>query len=344
MDGSLQRLVIMCFLSFIFLVTEFTFGLLTGSLALLVDAFHMLSDQITFIIGIISIRAGKKKSTDLYSYGWKRAEIIGALVNAIFLISLCFFIILEAIQRFIQKPTIQNPTWILVVGSAGLGLNILGLIIFSGGSSMGHSHGHQHGHSHDSEKKNISGRLNLHGIFLHVLGDALGSIGAMITGLGIWLLKWSWRFYLDPLCSILISFIILFSSFPLAMRTIRILMQRVPSNIDLSLVRKDLLSLNADMRIHELHVWQLADTKIIGTVHMMCPSNVDFLVLASNMKGVLHSHGIHATTIQPEFFDPSLIQKNTTDACALLCKEPECENSFCCETDSLMKFEDEKGK
>jgi len=177
--------------------------------------------------------------------------------------------------------------------------------------------------------------------FLHILGDCLASVGAMIAGLGMWLLPWHGRFYLDPILSVFISLIILSSSFPLVKTCAKILMQSVPPNVNLAEIEKELLKLEGVVSIHELHVWQLADTKVIGTVHLTCSSTITFFDLAMSVKKVLHSHGVHSTTIQPEYLEPEIIRKRAlskdSNSCTLLCESLSCRESMCCKPDSAIQ-------
>jgi zinc transporter 1 len=250
-----------------------------------------------------------------------------------FLLLYLFF--LEAISRFIEIPEVRKPLWIIIVGGSGLLMNLSGLAIFKGSSHIhSHSHSHCHGHAYHNEENNKEEnkeKLNIHGIFLHILGDALGSIGAILSGLGIWFLPFGkYRFFVDPICSIFIACIILTTAIPLVRRCTKILMQSVPDYIDLNIIRQELLELDGVVDVHDLHIWQLADTKVIGTVHLTCPNNINFFNLATNMKKVMHSHGIHSTTFQPEFIDPRHIEE--TQQCTLICGEPEqCKESMCCD-------------
>jgi zinc transporter 1 len=174
------------------------------------------------------------------TYGWVRAEILGGLINGVFLLSLCFNIAIEAIQRFFDPPgifhveirltsriEITRPVLLLIVAAVGLAFNIVGLLIFSGHAGGGHSHSHGHGHGHghgkvmelpkfedDEEKeievvkvRNISFLIlnsikekstTMHSVWLHVLGDAFGSIAVIASSLFIWLTDFKWRFYVDP--------------------------------------------------------------------------------------------------------------------------------------------------
>lgn len=151
------RIQVMLAIDVMFFLLELSVGLAVGSLALLADSFHMLNDIISLLVGLWALSLTKRATTDQFSYGWLRAEILGAFFNAVFLIALCVSIILEALGRFIDPPTIENPKLILIVGSLGLASNLVGFVVLGGhGHSHGpgghdhdHDHGHGHAHSHD---------------------------------------------------------------------------------------------------------------------------------------------------------------------------------------------------
>ena len=132
------RLLVMLSLTCIYFVVELVVGNITKSVALVADAFHMLSDVISLIIGITAVRFAKRRS-NVNTYGWVRAEIVGANINTVFLLGLCLTIILDAIKRFIEPEPIENVNLLIVVGCVGLGINIIGLVLFRG------FHGHSHG-------------------------------------------------------------------------------------------------------------------------------------------------------------------------------------------------------
>jgi len=344
----------------VFAALEFAFGLITNSLALLADAFHMLSDVISLIIGFLSYTMSKKTKSKEYSYGWIRSESIGALVNGVFLLSISFYIMLEALQRFVTPPEIQNPQIIVIVAGCGLFVNLLGMLIFGshggGGHSHshgghGHGHGHSHGHKHkkgeepsqspppsprnenDETVERKSKNLNIKAVFLHAIGDALGSLGAMVSGLGIWLLPFKEKYYLDPICSILIAIILLVGTLPLVKNCVKILMQTVPPDINLEKIESEMLQIKGVLSIHEFHVWQLSITKIIGTVHISCARSVEFFNVAVNIKQVLHKYGVHATTIQPEFVDTE--EAKQID-CNIMCQSTKCQEKLCCAEDNKL--------
>lgn len=151
----------MIILTFSYFVVELVVGNITKSLALVADAFHMLSDLIALIIALIVVRVAKRRS-DINTFGWVRAEVVGANINTVFLLTLCLTIIFDTIKRYIDPEPIENPTLLLIVGSVGLGINIIGLFLFQGFHS--HSHGGdsndqdgEHGHTHDAVvKSNLS--------------------------------------------------------------------------------------------------------------------------------------------------------------------------------------------
>jgi zinc transporter 1 len=132
-----------------FFLVEITVGYITRSVALIADSFHMLSDVISLIVGFFALRYSKKTGqTDRNTFGWQRAEVLGALINAVFLVALCFTIFIEALKRLVEVEEIHNPWLVLIVGVAGLFINVVGLFMFHG-HGHGHSHGGgAHGHSH----------------------------------------------------------------------------------------------------------------------------------------------------------------------------------------------------
>ncbi|XP_076024163.1 zinc transporter 1a [Genypterus blacodes] len=236
------RLLCMLSLTFVFFIAEVVVSRITSSLSMLSDSFHMLSDVIALVVALVAVRfAEKTHATNKNTFGWIRAEVMGALVNAVFLTALCFTIVLEVIERFTEPRVIESPLMVVGVGAAGLLVNLLGLLLFHGHAGGGHGHSHggkknkrgkackSHGPSgngasgdetnklvgnhsspgevntdrprheisvKDSTEVQMNGntlnddlehdhssasQLNMHGVFLHVLGDALGSVIVVVT-------------------------------------------------------------------------------------------------------------------------------------------------------------------
>ncbi|KAK0478419.1 cation efflux protein [Armillaria novae-zelandiae] len=186
---------------------------------------------------------------------------------------------------------------------------------------------HSHGHSH--------GSMNMRALVLHVLGDALGNVGVIATGLIIWLTSWSFKYYFDPIISLVITVIIFSSALPLVRSASFILLQGVPSTISLDEVRDSILDVDGVLSVHELHVWQLSETKIIASVHVLASRNHDFMPVAAKIRKALHHHGIHSSTIQPEYLRQSGPEElyKTTASCLIMCpSDQECDpqENACC--------------
>ncbi|KAJ3813743.1 cation efflux protein [Lentinula aff. lateritia] len=150
-----------------------------------------------------------------------------------------------------------------------------------------------------------AGSMNMRALVLHVLGDALGNIGVIATGLVIWLSSWGFKYYFDPVISLVITVIIFSSALPLVRSASFILLQGVPSTVSLDEVRSSVLAVEGVLSLHELHVWQLSESKIVASVHVMTSRKHDFMPVAAKIREALHHHGIHSSTIQPESVDAS---------------------------------------
>lgn len=154
-EPNRARLLCMLMLTFVFFIVEVVVSRITSSLSMLSDSFHMLSDVIALVVALVAVRfAEKTHSTNKNTFGWIRAEVMGALVNAVFLTALCFTIILEAIERFTEPHEIESPEVVVGVGAAGLLVNLLGLCLFHGHAGGGHGHSHG-GHGSKNKKQKI---------------------------------------------------------------------------------------------------------------------------------------------------------------------------------------------
>lgn len=378
-DGKKCRLIAMFWLTAFFFLVEIVVGYLTNSMALVADSFHMLSDVAALVVAFLSVKMSPKKWSK-NTFGWARAEVLGALVNAVFLVALCFSITVEACKRFIEPEPIHDAKLIVIVGALGLLVNVIGLFLF-------HSHGISHGHSHGGITKNTHNRLtqmvsvgasatatddnenderfvppppveksggghghshshggtsqmNMRGVFLHVLADALGSVIVIVSALIVWLTKWQYCDYIDPSLSLLMVMLILRSVWPLLQESALILLQTVPTHIQVDAIQKRLLE-NVDgvLAVHEFHVWQLAGDRIIASAHIRCRNLSEYMKLAEKVKEFFHNEGIHSTTIQPEFveiaeFAENKVSEDPSEDCVLDCPKSDTENpcalSTCC--------------
>lgn len=368
MQGKEIRIIALLVLDTVFLILEAGVGYTVKSLALVADAFHMLNDIISLAVALWAVKVKKLKPADgSYTYGWQRAEILGALINAVFLLALCFTIIIEAIQRFFDPPEISSPKLVLLVGCAGLISNFVGLALFH---EHGHSHGgggHSHGggghsHSHGDDEETVGGAgedtptsnlsdffpdnvverfneltplvkkdtkpvkkksMNMEGVFLHVLGDALGNVGVIITALFIWKTEYSWRFYSDPVVSLVITAIIFSSALPLCRKSCKILLQATPPSLDPNVIAEEITLLPTIKSIHDFHIWNLNEDFMVASLHLelneLPETGVQdqkgegiinknaFVETVAQVRRLLHKYGVDSVTIQPEF--PKQIQR-----------------------------------
>ncbi|KAJ3190968.1 hypothetical protein HDU82_003759, partial [Entophlyctis luteolus] len=457
---------------------EIIAGYSTGSIALIADSFHM-ANLLALAIAFYAMRLAKQRTRQAnFTFGFLRAEILGAFANAVFLLALCFTIVLDAIQRFVKPEVIENPNIVLIVGCVGLFTNLVGMVLFGGHGDHGHSHGaHSHGHSHshshheipevpsaehaatttspllalsssfkhddrhdhkhshtsesrprspmmhysvqqravvrETEDRIRSGtnssaisstsdhseletetaitvkdpdhkfddyhshdhddeahhthsqhvdhpsahthhhngqghenrNMNIHGLFLHVLGDALGSVGVIVSSLIIMFASGSWRYYMDPAISLLISGLIISSAAPLVRSASFILLQGVPTSISVTRLREQILAIDGVVGVHELHVWGLSDSRNVASVHVRVAEGTSarpYMEVAAAIKRLLHGCGVHSTTVQPEFVDfrlggshagNDIIEVAESDGCLLKCDDDGCKEQLCCPND-----------
>ncbi|XP_076066949.1 uncharacterized protein LOC143040161 [Oratosquilla oratoria] len=390
-SGKTCRMLSMLSLTSAFFVTELVVGYATNSMALIADSFHMLSDVLALVIAFVSIKMSPKEWSK-NTFGWARAEVLGALVNSVFLLALCFSIFVEALNRLYDPTGLRNPVLILIVGSLGLLINIIGLILFAkhghghGHSHGGHGHSHGgHGHAHKNKEQFLqsqhqdpkalktssaletppprdceigegnveasgeskvmsSSQMNMRGVFLHVLSDAIGSIIVIISALIVMFTNWEYSIYIDPVLSLCLVLLITFTTWPLLRDSALVLLQTVPTHIKVDGLAEQLRRVEGVAAVHEFHVWQLAGDRIIASAHIRFRSRRAYMTIAEEIKTMFHQEGIHSTTIQPEFDDerpwenggeesPLLKEVPPADSCILDCPSSErklCAVNTCC--------------
>jgi len=263
-------------ITFCFVLIEAVGGLLSGSLALLADAGHMVSDLAALCFAFFALRIAEREATSDKTYGYVRSEILAALANGIVLVLVSIYVMYEAFERFRNPPEIRSGL-MLGVAIAGLVANLLsGAVLFR------------------SRKDN----LNIRGAFLHVVGDTLGSIGAIIAALCVKLLGWA---YADPAVALGIALLILFSAWGLLKESIDILMESTPRHIDLGAVRDAICDVPGVGGIRDLHVWTLTSGYYAMSAHVSVVDQADapevLEVLTSRMRD---SFDISHTTFQLE--------------------------------------------
>lgn len=185
--------------------------------------------------------------------------------------------------------------------------------------------------------------MNMRGVFLHVLSDALGSVIVICSATVFWLTEWKYKYYIDPALSILLVLLILHSVWPLLRESALILLQTVPTHIQVDAIQRKLLTkVDGVLAVHEFHVWQLAGDRIIASAHIRCRNLSEYMKIAEKVKEFFHNEGIHSTTIQPEFVEVDdylnidnhgvVVEKPMTN-CAIICPKTDadpCDFSTCC--------------
>jgi cobalt-zinc-cadmium efflux system protein len=262
-----------------FMIVEVIGGIISGSLALLADAGHMLTDTMALALAAFAFRVSHRPADARRSYGYQRVQIIAAFVNGLSLLVIVGWILFEAIMRLVEPPEVVGQT-MLYVASAGLVVNILAFIVLHGG---------------DQEN------LNIRGAALHVLGDLLGSVAAIIAALVI--IQTGWM-PIDPILSVLVAMLILRSAWQLVRRSAHILLEGAPEWLDVDDMQSKIISAVPEVtEIHHVHVWGLTPQHPMLTMHVVLgESPLDPTPVVRNIKSVLHDEfAIDHSTIEVEF-------------------------------------------
>lgn len=276
-----RRLTVVLVLSAGYMIAELVGGLWTGSLALLADAGHMLSDVGALGLSLFAMWVARRPPTPRKTYGYYRAEILAAVVNAATLIAVSIFIFVEAYRRFRDPPEVQGGV-MFAIAAGGLAVNLAGAWVLHGGRDES---------------------LNMRGAWLHVLADALGSVGAIAAGVLIWAFDWHWA---DPVTSVLIGLLVAYSSWRLLAEAVGVLMEFAPRGIDVDRVRDAVLAVPGVVAMHDLHVWTITSGRVSLSAHVVSTSNGHQPALLKHIRERLREEfGITHVTIQlePEEFE-----------------------------------------
>ena len=272
--GRMRPLAITLGLVLAYMGLEVAGGLLSGSLALLADAGHMLSDAGALGITLFAMRLARRTPTARRTYGYHRAEILAALVNGATLVAIAILITIEAYGRLWEPSTIAAGL-MLWVALGGLVVNGLGLWILRGSRGGG---------------------LNEHGAWLHVLTDALGSVQVIIAAGLIWASGWSW---IDPVVSMLIAALVVYSAWSLLRQSVAVLMESAPGDVDVDALHHALLHLPGVTGVHDLHVWSITSGLTALSAHIdVTESAAHQDVLAAARQVLASGFAVHHSTIQ----------------------------------------------
>lgn len=280
MHGSTdkKRVLIAACLTAGFMVAEALGGILTGSLALLADAGHMLADAIALGLAWYAFHLASRPATGRLTYGFSRVKTLVAYTNGIAIFVIALWIVYEAWDRLLTPtPVLGGP--MLVVAVLGLLVNIGSFLVLHGG-----------------DREN----LNMRGAILHVLGDLLGSAAAIVAALVILATGWT---PIDPILSVLVSLLILSTAWSLMRAAAHVLLEGVPPSLDRDLIAGDLVKTVKGVReVHHMHIWSLDGASTMATLHACLDEGVDAHQAVSAVKKRLASaHGISHATVEPEF-------------------------------------------
>ncbi|XP_045732047.1 calcium/manganese antiporter SLC30A10 isoform X1 [Mirounga angustirostris] len=401
-SGKTCRLLFMLALTVAFFVAELVSGYLGNSIALLSDSFNMLSDLISLCVGLGAGYVARRPRGGLgATFGYARAEVLGALGNAVFLTALCFTISVEAVLRLARPERIDDAELVLTVGALGLAVNVLGLLIFQDcaawlaccgprrrrrrpppreqppppaegrspraiagprrppgvaaaeskqeqGATVfsnvaGDSLNTQNEPEETMKKEKKSEALNIRGVLLHVMGDALGSVVVVVTAIVFYVHPLqpedpcNWQCYIDPSLTIVMVIIILSSAFPLIKETAAILLQMVPRGVNMEELMSKLSAVPGISSVHEVHIWELISGKIIATLHIKYQKDRGYQDASRKTREIFHSVGIHNVTIQFEQVDlkDPMEPKDSLLLCSSPCISKGCEKQLCCPPGAL---------
>ncbi len=258
-----------------FMIVEFVGGWWANSLALISDAAHMLTDVGALLLSLFAIWVSRRPVSSTMSFGWHRAEILGALASGLIIWALAGFIVYEAVQRLQNPPEVQGLT-VLVIAAVGLAANLVSMRLL-----------------HSSKHEN----MNVRAAYLHMLADTLGSVGAVVAGGVLWLTGWR---PIDPIITLLFAGLMLVSSWSLVKEALAVLMESTPSHLDPAKVHAELAGLTGVRECHDLHIWSVSSGRLALSVHLITEGKGSGDVLAAANSLLQEKYGIIHTTIQIE--------------------------------------------
>ncbi len=267
-------------LNFLITGVETAGGLLSGSLSLLSDALHNLSDAVALIISLIAMRLGARSNSEEKTFGYKRAEILAAFINSLALILISAFLFNEALARFLHPAPI-NTGLMLAVALTGLTANAASAFMLKSGAAA---------------------NMNMRAAYLHLLSDALSSVGVVLGALCIRFLGLLW---VDPLLTIIIGVYVLYEGYGIAADALKVLMNYAPEGLNLRRVEKEITALEGVKDLHHAHVWTLSEHDIHFEAHVNAASDLrlsEACALREKIEELLHErYGIDHATLQIEY-------------------------------------------
>lgn len=275
-------------LNALFVIVEVVVGLYSNSMSLLTDAGHNLSDVASLVLSLIAFRLAKKKSTEKFTYGYKKTTVLAALFNAVLLLIAIGILGFESVHRLLNPEIVRGDTIAWVAG-AGIFINVTTAFMFF---------------------KNRKSDLNIRSAYLHMMSDALVSAGVVVGGIVIVYTGWYW---IDPVIGLIIMIVILIGTWSLLTDSFRLSMDAVPRDIDMNEIKNIITSQRNILEVHHIHIWAISTTENALTAHVSLNDALSFeekLELIKNLKHDLMHHNIHHSTIEIETVLSGCLQKD----------------------------------
>lgn len=290
-----NKLIIASFLCCLFMIMEVVGGIVSNSLAIASDAAHLSTDLLGFFISLTAIWIAGRKSTTKFSFGWYRAEVIGAICSVLIIWVITAILVYFAIIRVIYLDFEVDARIMVITALVAIVFNII--------MACQLNHGHGHGHSHN---------INVRAAFIHVLGDFIQSVGVLVAALLIYFLDWKLA---DPICTFVFSVIVLATTFSILRDALQVLMEGTPRQVDYNEISRIIQNIPGVVRLHGLHIWALSINKVSITAHIVINKTTDpeFVIREAN-NVVREKFSFFETTFQVEQFCEDMDQ---CDQCIL---------------------------
>jgi len=302
-----RKLILASVLCLVFMIGEVVGGIFSNSLAIATDAAHLLTDLASFMISLIAIWLAARPKSQKMSFGWHRAEVLGAIISVLMIWVVTGVLVYMAIQRLITKDYEINAEAMLITSGLGVVVNI---IMGAGLHQHGHSHGGGHGHSHNKDEENGQGahvdsskkeNINVKAAFIHVVGDFLQSLGVFTAALIIYF-KPTWHI-IDPICTFIFSILVLATTISILRNTVGVLMEATPSGISHNIVKNTFQNVEGIKQVHNLRIWSLTTDKTALAAHLVIDSGSNAQkILRDATQKIREKYDLYEMTLQVEEF------------------------------------------
>ncbi|XP_068934932.1 proton-coupled zinc antiporter SLC30A2 [Petaurus breviceps papuanus] len=301
-ERARRQLYVASIICLVFIIGEVVGGYLAHSLAVMTDAAHLLTDFASMLISLFSLWMSSRPATKTMSFGWHRAEILGALLSVLSIWVVTGVLVYLAVQRLISGDYEIEGGAMLITSGCAVAVNIImGFTLHQ----SGHGHGHSHGHSHETSSKQEEQNPSVRAAFIHVVGDLLQSLGVLVAA---YILYYKPEYkYVDPICTFLFSILVLGTTLTILRDVVLVLMEATPKGVDFTAVRDLLLSVEGVAALHSLHIWALTVAQPVLSVHIAIAQEADAQAVLkearSRLQGMFH---FHTTTIQIEDYSEDM--------------------------------------